>query len=241
MAADDEPFDLDERFELTVVRVGTERSPIVVIENYLKHAEQLAAAAVPAAFRPVEGVVYPGTRAPLPARYDATFRRTLASRVREIFGFGAADIVRSQCDFSIVTVRPENLQAVQRMPHFDGTEPTMVAGIHFLCSPGKGGTSFYRHRRTGYENITEARKNIYLRTLKDEATTMGPPPVAYINGETPQFQRIASFDAAFNRMLIYPGSILHSGNIAADFDFDPDPGTGRLTANTFYLFGRGQP
>jgi hypothetical protein len=237
MAADDEPFDLHERFSLTVVRVGTERSPIVVIDNYLKHAEGLAAAAVPAVFKPVEGVVYPGARAPLPGCYDATFRRHLAETIREIFGFGTADIVRSQCDFSIVTVRPENLQVVQRIPHFDGADPAMIASVHFLCSPGKGGTSFYRHRRTGYENITEARKNLYLRTLKDEVQTIGPPAAAYINGETPQFQRTASFDAAFNRMLIYRGSILHSGNIAADFEFDPDPRTGRLSANTFYLFG----
>jgi hypothetical protein len=237
MAADDEPFALDERFGLSVVRVGTERSPVVVIENFLKDAEELAVAAGTAAFRPVEGVVYPGTRAPLPGRYDATIRRYLASSIREIFGFGAAGIVRSQCDFSIVTVRPEDLQVVQRIPHFDGTEPAMIAGVHFLCSPTKGGTSFYRHRRTGYENITEMRKSLYLRTLQEEAKTMGLPPVAYIHGDTPQFERIASFDAAFNRMLIYRGSILHSGNIAPDFDFDPDPGTGRLTANTFYLFG----
>jgi hypothetical protein len=237
MAADDEPFDLDERFKLTVIRVGTERSPIVVIENYLKDAEQLAEAARPAEFTPVEGVAYPGARAPLPDRYNATFRRYLAASMCEIFGFGPSNIVRSQGDFSIVTVRPESLHAVQRVPHIDGTEPTMIAGVHFLCSSRKGGTSFYRHRRTGYETITEARRSLYLRTLNEETKTMGPPPNAYINGETAQFQRIASFDAAFNRLLIYRGSLLHSGNIAPDFDFDPDPGTGRLTANTFYLFG----
>jgi hypothetical protein len=234
----DEPFELGAQFRLDVVRIGTERSPVVVIENFLKDAEELCElAASSAVFRPVEGVVYPGHRAPLPARYEATFRRHLEQSVREIFGFGTQNIVRSQGDFSIVTVRPENLQVVQRVPHFDGTEQGMIAGVHYLCPASKGGTSFYRHRRTGYENITEARNGLYLRTLKEEARTMGLPPVAYTNGETAQFQRIASFDAVFNRMLIYRGSILHSGNIAPDFDFDPDPRTGRLTANTFYLFG----
>ncbi len=234
----DEPFDLGAQFKLDVVRIGTERSPIVVIENFLNDAEGLRdLAASSAVFRPVEGVVYPGNRAALPARYEATFRRHLQQSIREVFGFGAKDIVRSQGDFSIVTVRPENLQVVQRNPHFDGTEQGMIAGVHYLCPASKGGTSFYRHRRTGYENITEARNGLYLRTLKEEARTMGLPPVGYMNGETAQFQRIASFDAVFNRMLIYRGSILHSGNIAPDFDFDPDPRTGRLTANTFYLFG----
>jgi hypothetical protein len=238
MIDDEQPFDLGGRFELRVARVGTERSPVVVIEDFLDAAEELRErAASSAAFHPVEGVVYPGMRAPLPIRYDATFRRHLQHSVAEIFGFGTMEIVRSQSDFSIVTVRPEALHTVQRIPHFDGTEQAMIAGVHFLCSSDKGGTSFYRHRRTGYENITEARKNLYLRTLNEEAKTMGLPPTAYINGETAQFQRIASFDAVFNRLLIYRGSMLHSGNIAADFDFDADPRTGRLTANTFYLFG----
>ena len=233
-----EPFEIGAQFKLDVVRIGTERSPVVVIENFLNDAEGLCEiAASSAVFRPVEGVVYPGNRAALPARYEATFRRYLQQSIREIFGFGAQNIVRSQGDFSIVTVRPENLQVVQRIPHFDGTEQGMIAGVHYLCPASKGGTSFYRHRRTGYENITEARKGLYLRTLKEEAGAVGLPSVAYINGETAQFQRIASFDAVFNRMLIYRGSILHSGNIAPDFDFDPDPRTGRLTANTFYLFG----
>ena len=233
-----EPFEIGAQFKLDVVRIGTERSPVVVIENFLNDAEGLCEiAASSPVFRPVEGVVYPGNRAALPARYDATFRRYLQQSIREIFGFGAQNIVRSQGDFSIVTVRPENLQVVQRIPHFDGTEQGMIAGVHYLCPASKGGTSFYRHRRTGYENITEARKGLYLRTLKEESGAMGLPSVAYINGETAQFQRIASFDAVFNRMLIYRGSILHSGNIAPDFDFDPDPRTGRLTANTFYLFG----
>jgi len=234
-----EPFELDERFKFTVMRIGAERSPVVVIENFLRHPERLAAAATSASFRPVEGIGYPGVRAPLPDRYDATFRSHLARRICEIFGFGPPDIARSQCDFSIVTMRPETLHIIQRIPHLDGTEPAMIAGIHFLCSPGKGGTSFYRHRRTGYENITEARRELYFRTLDEEMKAMGPPPMAYINGDSAQFERIASFDAVFNRMLVYRGSILHSGNIGPDFDFDPDPGTGRLTANIFYLFGRG--
>ncbi len=239
MLADNEPFDLGERFKLSVVRVGTERSPVIVVENYLSDVEGLRElAASSAAFKPVEGVVYPGDRAPMPARYDATFRRHLQKSVGEIFGFGTLDVVRRQSDFSIVTVRPEKLHMVQRIPHFDGTEQGMIAGVHYLCPSSKGGTSFYRHRRTGYENITEPRKNLYLRTLNEESKTMGPPPAAYINGETAQYQQIASFDAVFNRMLIYRGSILHSGNIARDFDFDADPRTGRLTANTFYLFGR---
>ena len=49
--------------------------------------------------------------------------------------------------------------------------------------------------------------------------------------------QIANVDAMFNRMIIYPSNILHSGNIAADFNFDQNPATGRLTLNSF-IYGK---
>ena len=64
----------------------------------------------------------------------------------------------------------------------------------------------------------------------------GPPPVEYINGDTPEFERIACFEAAPNRVLVYRSVSLHSADIPSDFGFDASPRTGRLTANTFFFF-----
>jgi hypothetical protein len=43
-------------------------------------------------------------------------------------------------------------------------------------------------------------------------------------------------DYRANRLVIYPGSLLHSGLIDPAHDIDDDPETGRLTANIFVDF-----
>jgi len=40
-----------------------------------------------------------------------------------------------------------------------------------------------------------------------------------------------------DRLVVYPGSLPHSGMIPADMAFSDDPRTGRLTAN-FFVIGR---
>jgi hypothetical protein len=59
------------------------------------------------------------------------------------------------------------------------------------------------------------------------------PPAQYVDGDTPLFERIARYDAVFNRMLVYRGSMLHSVNVPAGFVPDANPRTGRLSINTF--------
>lgn len=49
------------------------------------------------------------------------------------------------------------------------------------------------------------------------------------------FERIVEIDALFNRMIVYPSNILHSGNIPPKFNFDPHPASGRLTLNHLFL------
>jgi Family of unknown function (DUF6445) len=57
--------------------------------------------------------------------------------------------------------------------------------------------------------------------------------VAYMHGANQYFDQIANIGAVFNRLIIYPSNILHSGNINPDCILDADPRKGRLTLNTF--------
>ena len=47
---------------------------------------------------------------------------------------------------------------------------------------------------------------------------------------------LLGIEPVFNRVLIYRSMTLHSADIAEDFDFDPDPRTGRLTVNALFNF-----
>jgi hypothetical protein len=99
-----------------------------------------------------------------------------------------------------------------------------------------GGTAFYRHRATGFEYIDGARQDEYWNCLNNEVTGGNKPAAAYINGDTPLFEKIASQDGKFNRMLVYRQNSLHSGAIAKNFQPDNNPVSGRLSINSFMNF-----
>jgi hypothetical protein len=231
------PLHLHPDFGYEVVHVGNERLPVIVIDNFLREATRLVDfAATRSEFRPLAGTLYPGIRAPMPLAYGLAIDEYLREAICAVFGLDEARIVSNHCDFALVTTPPDELLPIQRCPHFDGTDLSFIAGVHYLCAPGHGGTSFYRHRSTGFESIGEAQQDIFAATLKNEFAVSSAPPPRYANGDSNLFVRTASFDAVFNRLLLYRGVMLHSGNIAPEFEFDNNPRTGRLTANSFLQF-----
>ena len=227
-------YRLHPNFSWRAEAVGREGQQVVVIDNFLAEAEALVEQAAGAAFAPARPDR--ASRARMPLAYTFVFRDELAEVFREAFALNVEDIAGGQTDFSIVTTRPERAHARQLYPHFDGPDPNIIAGLHYLCDGAKGGTSLYRHRATSYEMIVREREASYVAALKGEIAR-GLRRTQFPCGDSELFERIASFPAAFNRLLIYRGVGLHSGDIAPDFRFDPDPRTGRLTANTFLAFG----
>lgn len=218
-----------------VDRIGRERQPVVCIDHFLEGAEALRAHAIAqGGFHDNTGF-YPGLRTPAPRAYYQALYENLPGLIREVFGLGPEELASVESSYSLVTTPPEALHPVQRIPHFDSNSPTELAMIHFLCEPGQGGTGFYRHRETGFESVDGSRRETFLASLEADAKSGKVPPPAYINGDTEQFERIASYEAAFNRLLLYRCTSLHSGNIAQEFSFETDPAKGRLSVNTFLL------
>ncbi|MES1196870.1 MAG: DUF6445 family protein, partial [Steroidobacter sp.] len=175
---------------------------------------------------------YPGIRAPEPREYGNTLYEVANELAPQVFGWSKG-VEITACDFSLVTKAPKDLIPIQRVPHIDYTDPDGLAALHYLCSPQHGGTSFYRHRSTGYELILADNVQHFVATANDEIRALGVPPVQYFDGDTAQFERIARYEAKYNRLLIYRGAILHSANPPVDFVPDLNPRIGRLTVNTF--------
>jgi hypothetical protein len=215
-------FSLNLRGPCTTHYIGVEQRPVVVIEDFMANPQSLldwAESGEP--FRSDRRDFYPGLRKPVPAFYAQDVCEKLGAAVQIIFSA-----------FSITTTEPHLLRPVQRVPHFDSSAENQFAIVHYLCAPEHGGTSFYRHRKTGYETVDAGRLSAYAQTLKQEVMTEHPPPAKYIDGDSPLFERIASFEARFNRALIYPGNVLHSGDIRQVLPRDTPPRMARLTANT---------
>ena len=221
--------------DFDVLHFGEEREPVVVIDDFSSDPQRLRDLARRANYKP-GGNHYPGHRAPAPADYLGERMPTLRSALSEVFGaVQGADL--ASCSFSLVTTPPDQLTPIQRLPHFDGTDPGILAVLHYLCEPNEGGTSFYRHRTTGFETISADRLNAYDAALQAEIKASGLPPAAYFSGATYQYEQIGRVEAAFNRLVIYRGWRLHSGEIPKASEIGKPGAEPRLTVNTF-LMGR---
>ena len=64
----------------------------------------------------------------------------------------------------------------------------------------------------------------------------GLPDAGYIQASTDHYELIEEIEYQQNRLIVYPGNLLHSGLIQAGRDVSWDPSVGRLTANLFIDF-----
>jgi hypothetical protein len=215
---------------VSVSHVGPERSPVVCIDDFSENPESLVDLACEAPFIDV-GSRYPGVRAPVPQHYVDSLVESTASVIEDAFD-AQLDPDLELCAFSMVTTAAEKLRPIQRIPHFDGPDRGRIAFIHYLCASHQGGTSFYRHRATGLSEITSERVEDYRNRIVIELESDSPVH-AYVIDHTRLFERLHGIEAAFNRLIIYRGNALHSGDVSARTVLSEDPRQGRLTINGF--------
>lgn len=216
---------------ITGRRMGREGEPLVIIDDFHPDPEGLIADAAARKFGH-GGAYYPGVRAPAPAAHLQPCQRVLGEVLSGAFGVSGARL--AETSYSLVTTRPADLSAIQRLPHYDGLAEDRIAVLHYLTGPEAAGTAFFRHRPTGFETITEDRFRAYRDALSRDYP--GGPPPGYFTGDA-VFDAIDQVEAKFNRAVVYRGVTLHSGLIPDRFSFSADPRSGRLTVNTF-LEGR---
>ncbi len=188
-------------------------------------------------FPPARGNAYPGVRrfiAPADraaAGYSRDLLRSLVPLINATFDVDGFDLLTAS--FSMVTASPDRLTPVQRAPHFDSTDPHYLAILHYLGGTQGSGTSFYRQRTTGIDRVSEQNQPEFIAAARREADSWS----GYIAGSNPSFEQIDTVEAVPDRVIVYQGSLLHSGIIPPDMPFSDDPLVGRLTAN-FFVLGR---
>ena len=217
-----------------LLRFGKGEHRVVVVDGIGDAAASvtdLAAALAPFPRGPNPN--YPGVRRVIAERDIDAFgyvRRLLEASAPFIggaFDMDGFDLV--EASFSVVTTAPDRLTPAQRAPHFDSTDPTYLAVMHFLHGVADGGTAFYRQRTTGIEAVTPANVDAFVSAARLES----PELHGYVCGSNAFFEEIGRVEGAPGRVLIYQGALLHSGIIPPVLSLDPDPRVGRLTANIF--------
>ena len=115
-------------------------------------------------------------------------------------------------DFAVTDKHPSELSPNQRAPHIDAVP---VFGLVYLNDPPRGGTLFFRPH--GHAAGADFRSG-YPRP--DE-----------------QLEVCGHIEGRFNRLAIYPGFVLHSGEIEGDWIENDDRFTcPRLTQRIMFYF-----
>ena len=83
------------------------------------------------------------------------------------------------------------------------------------------------------EYVDEGRHAAYFERLAQESRQDDAPGAGYIDGDTPLFERIASVEGVFNRLVVYRRNSLHCGRIDNGRALPTDPLQGRLSINAF--------
>ena len=176
--------------------------PVVLVDGFYERPDDIRTAALTLQFRPPTNQPYPGKLAQIPANpslLDAVNSVTQMANSEflpradiEYRGTPVTALRVVSTDFAIVDMHPTELEPVQRKPHID---PVAVFGLVYLNHESRGGTLFFRQTT---EDTKEVR--IGYLTVSDE-----------------HFELLGKIEPRFNRLAIYPGFVLHSGEIAGDW------------------------
>lgn len=222
---------------MQLIEMGAEKNKVIILDDFLENPDELIEFAKGVQFTPypvaVERKGYPGVRAAAPAEYGVKIRDRVDSIVRSQFEVPArAELRTYQEALNLISVPEENLGPLQRIPHFDASDPCFFAILMYLCDDNHGGTGFYRHNSTGFESISPERCDHYLDRCFEELN-QNRRPKKYFSDSDDLFTKVGFVPARFNRLVIYRGGVLHSANIYGDQSISLCPESGRLTANVF--------
>lgn len=217
---------------IDVRQIGTENSPLLVIDNVLSHPEQMVAhAAETCVFSgPPKGSYFPGLNARLPSAYGHALISALRPLLRSVFALPINRNIRYEGFFGLSTFPEGAPKPLQTIPHFDSCNPDRLAMVHYFCGTPFRGTAFYRHNNTGFEAITAGRSDRYRREVFAELKAT--PQARFVDCDGPDYSWIDLVDARFNRLAVYRSTVLHSA-LLNDTPLTSDVRTGRLTANSF--------
>ncbi len=208
--------------------IGSERQPLLVIDNVLKYPQTLVRYAIEQSVfgTPSDKSNYPGLNGSLPPDYGPALVQALRPLLQRGFGIPERESLSCSGFFGLTTTTPSELRPLQRIPHGDSQNPYKLAIVHYFCGAPYRGTAFFRHIPTGFESVDHRRYDHYRDTVANELA-------ASETGDTVSlYQQIDHVDAVFDRLAVYRTTSLHSAMMDGAA-LTEDPATGRLTANSF--------
>ncbi len=238
MQPSDIDYQINPNAKIQVGLVGHEQTPVLIVDDFCLDLSDLKKYACDyAAFTPVKSSMYPGVRATLPECIGKATLAPLYKMLYEVYHIPTNYILKPRdLFFSIVSFAEKELSLMQRIPHFDTPNPYYFAVMLYINEGEHGGTAIYRHKPTSFERISNAKVDKYFDSAEEFIKQHGEPEDEYIRSSNEHYELIQEIAYKPNRLVIYPGNLLHSGMIIPEHDIDPNPKTGRLTTTVFVEF-----
>lgn len=227
---------LSQDASIRCLQVGQESQELILVDDFLSAPYALKNLAIHYEDFSKADTFYPGLRMPAPQEYTLFLLKMFGLYIKDFFNLDVRAVKVAVSKFSIVTTLPQDLDWLQRIPHFDAPSRNSLAMVYYLKSMPGMGTSLYRHRMTGFEYVDTNRYDAYMGAIGEQFPSSECFPRGYICSSTEVFEEIAEMDAVFNRLVMYRGTSLHSGKICPHYSFDSNPSTGRLTVTSFFEF-----
>jgi hypothetical protein len=210
---------------------------IVIVDDFLLQPEKMVdfARAHRDDFSNGNHNFFPGPEMLLPDQVTQAIGEFVTRHVRAPLGLRRTTMLGSR--LSIATLKPEQLQNMQRICHSDVETSRLGGGtgamvLSLFKDPRLGGTSFFRSTTT-----PEAHRKMRAQAASLDraafAELVGAGP-GYAIGSDNFHQLVYTSTPAFNRAIFYDGTLLHSGNIHSPELLVDDVDTGRLTINAFF-------
>jgi hypothetical protein len=231
-------LDADGRFfsaapEVAVLDTGN-GGRCVVVDNVLANPQGLRTWAAAQRWHVPQGYPYPGHVSPVPDDWKPRISDGFNLHVRA--HLGARRVLDSTTRLSLIDTAESELSPVQWLCHRDrlpdaAGELLFAASVLYLFdNPALGGTSFYKPTRSAAETDALVADSQQI-AAREFAAHYGLQP-GYMNGSNLYFERTAQVPAAWNRLIVYDGSLFHSADVHPA-RLNADPLKGRLTLNSF--------
>lgn len=218
--------------------IGQDKTPILIIDNYADNLNELVDQVIAhGQFIPDEVTNYPGIRSAIPKALVVGYLKPLIEVLYRVYKL--PDLLQpNPIDnyFSLITKQPNELSAMQTWPHFDTPNPNLIAIIHYMNKDAHGGTAFFKHNKSGLDRINNDNKETYLKFAQAYFQSSILHELNYCNEQHNEFTCYKTVPYKPNRLIVFPGQLLHSTLVNGATDINSDPITGRLTANLFLSF-----
>ena len=217
------------------------RHHVYVVDDALQDPHALVdyAATHADAFRELSVNGYPGPELRMPESFSAQLDAFVATHFRA--RCGVRRTVRMYSRLALTLTPPAQLAPGQSICHIDrlndSADQRVLASVLYLFQdPRLGGTSFYAPKRPPAEIIPLIDDAGRMDAASFEAK-YGIAP-GYMTASNAWFEKLLTVPARFNRLIVYEGTLFHSGEIAHPELLDADPRRGRLSLNGFFICKR---